>query len=180
VNFYIATDPETGRKIWGKRQDEAKKIDRDFEKRDVDTSQDGLIQVFQDYEDRIAELTRGMIETAAIGIEIASRDTGEPDGSGAAEEGSTPSLPQPDPEPEIVQDDGIMGLNASQLAPVVEQAVERLGELGETGFEAMEAYQGQHGIPGSFSRGTHILSVLCTGEHQLTRLLFRSKKQRKP
>lgn len=72
----------------------------------------------------------------------------------------------------------IMALDAARLAPIVEQAVERVGELGETAFEAIDAYQARDGIGGSFSRGVHILSVLCAGEHQLTRLLFRARAKR--
>jgi hypothetical protein len=66
----------------------------------------------------------------------------------------------------------IMALDAARLAPIVEQAVERVGELGQTAFEAIDAYQARDGVGGSFSRGVHILSVLRAGEHQLTRLLF--------
>ena len=170
MNFYIATDPETGRKIWGKRQDEAKKVDPSFEKRDIDTSQDGLIRLFQEYEDRIRDLQQQAVEGVnlgiAAGIEIAS---GEPDGSGAAEEGSTPSLPQLD----------VLSMNAPQLAPIALDVIERVGELGEDAFEALDDHQGRHGVSGQFSRGVHILSVLSAGEHQLTRLFFRSRKEKK-
>ena len=72
----------------------------------------------------------------------------------------------------------IMALDAARLAPIVEQAVERVGELGQTAFEAIDAYQARDGVGGSFSRGVHILSVLCASEHQLTRLLFRARAKR--
>ncbi len=75
------------------------------------------------------------------------------------------------PESEIVE------LDAARLAPIVEQVVERVGELGETAFDAIDAYQAGNGVGGSFSRGVHFLSVLCAGEHQLTRLLFRARRK---
>lgn len=159
MHFYTAIDRATGRTIWGRRKDAAARLDKDFERHEIEISQDALISRFQAYEDRISEL------------EIRCRSIDAHDEADVAPQAREMALPGAADEP------AIMRLDADRLAPFVDQAIERFGELGEQGFIALDAYHAGHGISGSFSRGVHMLSVLCTGEHQLTRLLFRSRSQ---
>jgi len=172
--FYTAVEPGTlHTRIVGTQAD-ARAINRDVTRIDIPTGKPELMAWANDMQRQI-DVLRDALARAAID---------EPNGNSAEilepaplppritsnEDGPMETVPiLAGPETEIME------IDAARLAPIVEQAVERVGELGETAFEAIDAYQARNGVGGSFSRGVHILSVVCAGEHQLTRLLFRAR-----
>lgn len=174
--FYTAIESGTLHiRIVGTQAD-ARAINRNFAQIDIPTGKPELMAWANDMQHQI-DVLRDALGRAAVD---------DPNGNSAETPESAP-LP-----PRITSNDGgctetaptiatpetaIMELDAARLAPIVEQAVERVGELAETAFEAIDAYQRGNGVGGSFSRGVHILSVLCAGEHQLTRMLFRTRKK---
>lgn len=150
---------------------EVKKEKLAYEVVEFETDKDALIDRFNSYEQRIEELEQ----------QIGSREVIEAPEPEAQPERVSPSPPAPVPPPEPANDpfENVADLNPGQLAPVVESAVTRLGELGEEGFEALDAFQDTQGVGSSFSRGVHLLNVIAAGEHQLARILFRTRKVRK-
>lgn len=160
--IFYKSKAQDGRTVITGTQADARAVNKQFEQIDIPTDKAGLMAFAQRWADEEFELNKLIDEMRA---QLSRLIAGEP-------EGSTPSLPQPEPEPV----DNIMSYGAARLAPVAEQVVERIGELGEAAFEALEGHLNTSGVGGSFSRGVHILSVICTSEHQLTRMLFRARK----
>lgn len=161
---------------------ECKKEKLAYEVVEYETDKDSLIDRFNAYEQRIEELTQQL----NLGGHTAAPQPTVEDEPEPVSVVSSPPPPAPVPPPAPANDapkktleEVISEMPAVKLAPLVESTVTRLGELGEAGFEALDDYQGSHGIGGSFSRGVHVLSTLAMGEHQLSRLLFRARKQPK-
>lgn len=163
---------------------EAKKERLKYEVVEYETDKDSLIDRFNGYEERIEALQ----EQLRGGSPLESPPAVEP------QEEETPEL-APDPAPKLVAPppapipappsqldlriEAFERMNAAALAPIVESAVERLGELGEEGFEALDEYQERDGVGAAFSRGIHILNITATGQHQLARVLMRKRKSKK-
>ncbi|MFC0203335.1 hypothetical protein [Novosphingobium soli] len=174
--FYTAVEPGTlHTRIVGTQAD-ARAINREFTQIDIPVGKPERMAWANDMQRQIDELRDALgraavdepngnsaeiLEPAPVQARITSNDDRPME--------TAPILAGPQTE--------IMELDATRLAPIAEQAVERVGELGETAFEAIDAFQAGNGVGGSFSRGVHILSVLCAGEHQLTRMLFRARKK---
>ncbi|MEG8219604.1 hypothetical protein OSJ57_03070 [Sphingomonas sp. HH69] len=175
--FYTAVEPGTlHTRIVGTQAD-ARAINREFTQIDIPIGKPELMAWANDMQRQIDAL-RDALGRAAID-EPSGKSTDvldpapiQPRTSSGDDRPMETAPIRAEPETEI------MALDAARLAPIVEQAVERVGELGEAAFEAIDAYQARDGVGGSFSRGVHILSVLCAGEHQLTRLLFRARAKR--
>lgn len=159
---------------------EAKKEKLAYEVVEYETDKDALIDRFNAYEQRIEELTQ---QIGLGGHTAAPQPTVEAEPEPVSVESPPPPAPVPptpaNDAPRKTLEEVIESMPAVKLAPLAESVVTRLGELGEAGFEALDEYQGSHGIGGSFSRGVHVLSTLAMGEHQLSRLLFRARKQEK-
>ena len=175
--FYTAVEPGTlHTRIVGTQAD-ARAINREFTQIDIPIGKPELMAWANDMQRQIDELRDALGRAAADEPSGTSAETLEPaplphrtTSSDDRPMETAPIRAEPPTE--------IMALDAARLAPIVEQAVGRVGELGQTAFEAIDAYQARDGVGGSFSRGVHILSVLCASEHQLTRLLFRARAKR--
>ena len=175
--FYTAVEPGTLHTMIVGTQADARAINREFTQIDIPIGTPELMAWANGMQRQIDELRDALGRAAAdepSGTSAEIRETAPlPPRTTSNDDRSMETAPiRAEPPTEI------MALDAARLAPIVEQAVERVGELGETAFEAIDAYQTRDGVGGSFSRGVHILSVLCTGEHQLTRLLFRARAKR--
>lgn len=173
--FYTAVDPGTLHTSIVGTQADARAINRDFTQIDIPTGKTELMAWANGMQRQIDVLRDALGRAERSNGNAAKNFEPEPlqhrriSNDGGAME-TAPMIVGPETE--------IMDLDATRLASIVEQAVERVGELGETAFEAIDAHQAGNGVGGSFSRGVHILSVLCAGEHQLTRMLFRVRTKR--
>jgi hypothetical protein len=183
MKFYLALVGD--RRVWGKRKDEAAKLDKHFQTLDVDISQDALIERFQAYEDRIAELDRAVMaqKVAELGPDRDEvlAEHGIVDEShirGDFEEVLGPPREVGEHHAKLVQLAELQDQPRFDPA-LLESQVELLGQLGEEGFDQLEHRQENTGVGAAFSRGVHILSIVASGEHQLARMLFRSRKERK-
>jgi hypothetical protein len=131
---------------------------------------------------RISELEKIGGSAPAVAPEEPQEQRSEPQPVAEPSQDPPPVRPEPEPEPvdyraaEATMQDLISAFGPDQLAPVVEAAMERVGHLGEEAFMALDLYHARNGVGAGFSRGVHVLSTLCMGEHQLTRLLFRARK----
>jgi hypothetical protein len=156
------------RYVWGKRKDEAAKLDKNYVTVEVDTSQDGLIERFQKYEDRIAQLDRFAmsVKVQEIGPD---RDEFRPEPEAAPPPPTPPIAP---PVEDEVFDD------APTFSPsILQTQVELLGENPNRGFDQLEEFQEIQGVSAGFSRGVHLLNIIAAGEHQLARVFLRRKKK---
>lgn len=159
---------------------EVKKAKLPYEVVEFETDKDSLIERFNAYEERLEELHQQLRDGHTAAPQPAVEQEPEPVAV------SVPSPPQPQapaqpPAPDTPKrtlEEVVLEMPAVKLAPLVECAVDRLGQLGEAGFDALVTQQEQTGIGASFSRGVHILSVLASGQHQLALLLRRKKVQK--
>jgi hypothetical protein len=138
---------------WHATQAAARAIDRRFEQVEVPTDKPGLLEFLNQ--------KRGS-------------DTMHEAGAAASEDPVDIEMMEPAVPPEAALNP--VNMSADELAQLLGPAVERLGELGEEGFDALEAHQQSTGVGAAFSRGVHILTVVAAGQHQLMRILSRRRK----
>lgn len=163
--FYIATDEDGFRHI-KPTQALAVGINKDFVQIDIPTDKAGLMEAVQELLTKIDVLEKSG----------ALSDAPEPEVE-ASVEPVEETAPVPAEAP-VASESETVAVSSGRVfsAKDLDLQIELLGELGETGFELMTKHHEMLGIGAYFSQGVHILSVLCTGEHQLTRLFFRAKK----
>jgi hypothetical protein len=173
VIFY-ETINGAGLKQLAPTQADARAIDRSFVQVDLPTDKAGYMGYVNRLLARISELENQIGGSAPAVAPEATPNREEVTPAVAPGMAEEPPV-RPDPEPAVPIEDQITHFGPTELAPVVERAVERLAELDEDGVVALNMHQSLQGVGVSFSRGVHMLSVVAAGEHQLG-LLLRSKK----
>ncbi|WOF44308.1 hypothetical protein KNJ79_05095 [Sphingopyxis indica] len=129
--FYKAK-AEDGRVVLAGTQADARAINKQFEQVDIPIDKAGLMAFAQRWADEEFHLNTVIDMQSA---EIVRLTAGEPDGSGAAEEGSTPSLPQlqltNDTLDRISVEEEIHNCDLPRLAVLAQCVAWRFQELGK-------------------------------------------------
>ena len=168
--FYEAVDSDGLTHVVGTQAD-ARAIDKNFTKIDIPIDKEGIMA-------RENERQRLLFDLRAQLFEANPPDTQS--NIGADGQPAEAELIQNEPIPERSETASEICIQASDTfdPALLERQVELLAEDVEANFDALEAHQSAQGVGGAFSRGVHVLSIVASGQHQLARLLFASKKKR--
>lgn len=134
--IFYKSKAEDGRMVITGTQADARAVNKQFEQIDIPTDKAGLLAFAQRWADQEFEMNKLLDE---MGAELNRLIAGEPDGSGAAEEGSTPSLPQPPPKDEFIAEvrrqisveEEIQNCDMPRLASLAQNVAWRYKELSE-------------------------------------------------
>lgn len=162
--FYTAIAEDGTTQLRGTQAD-ARAVNKQFEQIDIPTDKAGLMDFVQQLYAEIDELRRDI--AVEVGAEPAPAPSAQP---------VAPPAPPPSPaEPDELPDEDEDKFDARILE-------EQVGALGLMGVEALDRFDGwmeRVGVGAAFSRGVHLLNVICSQEHQLAKLFLRDKMKKR-